>query len=176
MMPLAVLLLLGLASPAAADHAAVFRTTTDGVVLPDPRYTPGSTNPAVSQATIQQTICVPGWSKTARPPTRVTTPLKLETMATYHVPGTPADYEGDHLISIELGGCPGGTKAACNATLNYWPQPWNLGSAIPGAHQKDVVEHYLHRQVCAGKITLDRAQALIAGDWYAVYVNPGLAR
>ncbi len=172
---LGVLLLLGLATPAAADHAAKFQHV-DGVALPDPHYTPGSTNPAVTQGNITRTICVPGWSKKARPPTSVTTPLKLETMATYHVLGQPADYEGDHLISIELGGCPGGTKATCSLRLNFWPQPWNKGSTIPGAHQKDVVENFLHKQGCAGALSLDHAQSLIAGDWYRVFLHPGDAR
>src|SRR5258708_3844160 len=37
-------------------------------VLPDSTCTPGSTNPNVTQANIQQTICVSGYTQTIRPP------------------------------------------------------------------------------------------------------------
>lgn len=40
--------------------------------LPDPQLTPGVTNPDVTQATIDKTICVPGWTKTIRPPASYT--------------------------------------------------------------------------------------------------------
>ena len=37
------------------------------------------------------------------------------------------------------------------------------------AHEKDVVENYLHREVCKDHIRLADAQRLIVQDWYAVY-------
>ena len=55
--------------------------------------------------------------------------------------------EIDHLISLELGGS--------NDIKNLWPQP----GSIPNA--KDVVENQLHKQVCAGQITLSQAQIQI---------------
>jgi hypothetical protein len=36
--------------------------------LPSRTLTPGATNPAVTQATIHQTICVRGWTASMRPP------------------------------------------------------------------------------------------------------------
>lgn len=66
--------------------------------------------------------------------------------------------EIDHLISIEIGGA--------DTTKNLWPQPY---FQHPGAHEKDLVENYLHRQVCSGKLTPTQAQKEIATDWYAVY-------
>lgn len=36
--------------------------------LPDPVRTPGAINPDVTQANVQSTVCVRGWSKTGRPP------------------------------------------------------------------------------------------------------------
>lgn len=66
--------------------------------------------------------------------------------------------EVDHLISLELGGS--------NDIRNLWPQPyWQH----PGAHEKDVVENWLHRQVCAGKMPLAEAQRQIVDDWFDVY-------
>jgi len=71
--------------------------------------------------------------------------------------------EIDHLISLELGGD--------NGLANEWPQPYE---PRPGAHEKDVVENYLHAQVCSGKISLADAQKQIAMDWYVVYLKmPG---
>lgn len=67
--------------------------------------------------------------------------------------------EIDHLSSLELGGADG--------VKNLWPQPYYQH---PGAHEKDVVENYLHKQVCAGKVPLAEAQKEIASDWYAVYL------
>ena len=46
-------------------------------VLPDPKCTPGATDPRVTQSNIQSTICVPGYTKTVRPSTSVTDPIKI---------------------------------------------------------------------------------------------------
>ena len=82
-------------------------------------------------------------------------------MEEWGLPGTTADYEEDHLISLELGGNP-------NDPRNLWPEPYN---PRPGARQKDTVENYLHNQVCAGTMTLIDAQNAIATDWYKVYLE-----
>lgn len=66
--------------------------------------------------------------------------------------------ETDHLVSLELGGS--------NDIKNLWPQPY---LPRPGAHEKDVLENYLHRQVCAGAISLSDAQREISSDWYQAY-------
>jgi hypothetical protein len=69
-------------------------------------------------------------------------------------------YEVDHLISLELGGA--------DDIRNLWPQPYY---EHPGAHEKDVLEGYLRRQVCAGKITPTAAQQAIRLDWYKAYLD-----
>lgn len=69
-------------------------------------------------------------------------------------------YEIDHLISLELGGA--------DEIQNLWVQPYYQH---PGAHEKDAVENWLHREVCAGRIDLIEAQREIATDWYAVYIE-----
>jgi hypothetical protein len=125
-------------------------------VLPDPNCTPGILNPAVTQSTINTTICVSGWTKTIRPPASYTDQLKTQQIAQYgYSDTTPADYEEDHLISLELGGNPTDQQ-------NLWPEP-RYGS--PNATNKDKVENYLKAQVCNGSLSLAEAQRGIATDW-----------
>ncbi|MDB5448749.1 MAG: hypothetical protein JWQ97_4066 [Phenylobacterium sp.] len=130
-------------------------------VLPDPARTPGATNPAVTQATIQQTICVSGWTKTIRPKAAYTNKLKRQQLAALGLQIDPRTAEEDHLISLEIGGNP-------TDPLNLWPEPW----AGPwGAHRKDAYETFLKRAVCRGEITLERAQSEIRTDWIAGYLH-----
>lgn len=68
--------------------------------------------------------------------------------------------EVDHLVSRELGGA--------DTLANLWPQPYTQN---PGAYQKDWLENQLHKEVCAGTITLDDAQKEIKTDWYAAYLK-----
>jgi hypothetical protein len=67
---------------------------------------PGVLNPDVTQANVNSTICVQGWTRTIRPPTSYTNALKRKQMREYGVGGSPSDYQEDHLISLELGGHP----------------------------------------------------------------------
>lgn len=122
-------------------------------VLPDPFCTPGAVNPAVTQANIQQTICVQGYTSIIRPPVSYTNPLKIQQIAAYGYADTNIhDYEEDHLISLELGGAPADPK-------NLWPEP----GASPNA--KDSIENLCHKKVCNGEITLALAQQQIASNW-----------
>jgi hypothetical protein len=73
-------------------------------ILPDPNCTPGATDPAVTQDNIDSTICVSGYTKTVRPPTSVTNPIKLERMQAYGFTDSKSNYELDHLIPLEVGG------------------------------------------------------------------------
>src|SRR5579859_260909 len=118
---------------------------------PDPVCTPGSILPDVTLAT----LCTPGYTKTVR---NVSYATKL---AVYHSYGIfyhhTGQYEIDHFIPLELGGS--------NATSNLWPEPLTF----PGYTQKDIVENYLHQQVCRRSISLTQAQATIRKNWYAVY-------
>jgi hypothetical protein len=88
--------------------------------------------------------------------------MKLQVMQEYGLEGQdPRDYEGDHDVSIELGGCPG-PDADCDFHANFWPEPW---ASPDGAHEKDHVENTLHRAVCRGSLSLEEAQHRIASDW-----------
>jgi hypothetical protein len=157
------------------------------IAVPDPRLFPGVANPDITAANINQNICNKGWStRSIRPPSSYTTSLKKAQFQTLNytrvnplpqIPtksgnGTKADvskcitdsnnvacYEGDHLISLEIGGDP-------RSPDNLWPEPyfgqWN-------ARVKDQLENKLHDMVCKGTITLTDAQAAIATDWVAAY-------
>jgi hypothetical protein len=114
--------------------------------------TPGAIFP---DATVEQ-ICVPGYSESVRD---VPSSEKKAVYAEYgilsHVAG---EYEVDHLVSLELGGS--------NDIANLWPE---AATPTPGFHQKDVVENFLHTQICTGKMKLQDAQRIISTDWLSVY-------
>jgi hypothetical protein len=130
---------------------------------PDPSCTPGATNPAVTQANIDQTICTSGWTETVRPPESYTEPLKYQQMAAYGFTGSAGNYEEDHLIPLELGGSP-------TSPQNLWPEP----GASP--NPKDSVESAANHAVCAGRLTLAAAQRAMATDWITLGQQLGVAR
>jgi hypothetical protein len=121
--------------------------------LPDHACTPGA---VFSEATISQ-ICASGYSKTVR---NVSTTLKKHMYAAYGIsyPQKTGSYEVDHLIPLELGGS--------NDPSNLFPE---AAEPTPGFHEKDIVENYLHEEVCSGNLELTSAQKQIATDWLAVY-------
>lgn len=126
-----------------------------------PDSTPGAINPNVTQATIDQTICVSGWTKTIRPPASYTNKLKLQQMKALGLTGKPSDFEEDHEISLEIGGHPTDPK---NLWPEHWAEPW-------GAHRKDAVETKLKHLVCNHTITLAEAQSAITTNWMAAYLK-----
>ena len=129
-----------------------------GGQLPDPRCTPGSVDPAVTQADIGSTICRPGYTEEARPPESQTTHAKYDVAyPAYHIPDTDSG-ELDHLVSLELGGS--------NDITNLWPENYR---GFLNADDKDRLENYLHDAVCSGRMPLQTAQKAIATDWVKAY-------
>jgi hypothetical protein len=121
---------------------------------PDPNCTPGAANPNVTQANIQSTICVSGYTTTIRPSTSYTNKLKAEQITEYGYTDTNlSDYEEDHFIPLEVGGDPTSPK-------NLWPEYG--GSPNP----KDSIENLCHKEVCNGQISLVEAQREIVTDWH----------
>ena len=117
------------------------------------------TNPAVTQATIGETICIPGWTKTVRPSARYTARIKIKLIRELELDeALLVDFELDHRIPLALGGAPSDPR-------NLELQPWDE------APQKDAVEACLAHAVCAGKITLDDARERIWRDWRKVGLN-----
>ncbi|MFC4910002.1 hypothetical protein [Actinomadura gamaensis] len=140
----------GSVAAAAKCHASSLNPAT---TRPDPKCQPGATNPAVTQANIHRTICVPGYSKKIRPPVSYTNALKKKQIKEYGYRNTsPSAYEEDHLIPLSLGGAPRDPK-------NLWPEP----GASP--NPKDSIEFKLYKAVCAGKVTLRAAQKAMATNW-----------
>ncbi|HET7345515.1 MAG TPA: hypothetical protein VFJ05_06560 [Nitrososphaeraceae archaeon] len=131
--------------------------------LPDPKCTPGAINPSVTQDNIKDTICVPGYTKTIRPLTSYTTPLKTKLMKSYGFSDSRFNYEFDHLIPLEVGGHPTDVK-------NLFPEP---GYGKYNFHIKDRFENYLHDQVCSGSMGLSEAQREIATDWISSWIKAG---
>jgi hypothetical protein len=129
--------------------------------LPDPRCTPGSIDPDVTQADIGSTICKKGWTATVRPPEAQTERFKYDVAYPHY--GTPAGErtELDHLVPLELGGS--------NDATNLWPE------YPPSPNPKDKVEDALNHAVCDGKVSLARAQAAIASDWMTAEKRLGLS-
>ena len=140
-------------------YGVVFRLDE---ALPNPHLTPGVDDQRVTQANIHRTICVPGYSKSVRPPESYTEPLKRELIAEYgNSDRRLRDYELDHLRSIELGGSPTDPR-------NLWPQPHHVIGGW-GSYAKDRLENRLHRLVCRGKVSLSQARVAISMDWIAAY-------
>jgi hypothetical protein len=117
---------------------------------PRPNYAPppGALNPAVTQANIYQTICVPGWTRTIRPPLSYTSRIKRQQMRARHLPGNLVDYEENFFIPLELGGHP-------ISLLNVWPQP------LRKAQAQGRFATALNQEVCAGRMTLREAQTKV---------------
>jgi hypothetical protein len=131
--------------------------------LPNPQFTPGVADARLTDAVLR----APGFTtKNYRPSVSVTDKLKAQAMNLYGIPVTPANmkaYEGDHLMSLEVGGA--------TDIHNFWPEPWNINvnGFDLGAHTKDRLEDYLGKQVRLGQMSGATARALLAGDWTIEY-------
>lgn len=130
--------------------------------LPDRAMTPGALNPAVTARSIEDTICIRGWTRTIRPPERYTEPLKRAQIRAYgYSDRRPWHYEEDHLIPLDLGGSP-------TSPFNLWPEPY-LGPRQWGAYAKDRLERRMVGLVCRHTLSLARAQTMMATNWIAAY-------
>lgn len=130
--------------------------------LPDLAVTPGATNPEVTQENIGATICVPGWTRTVRPPLDYTEAIRRRLVHESAYPDHRlAHYELDHLVPLSLGGAPSDVR-------NLWIEPRQPQDGW-SADRKDELEAALSRAVCAGRVSLVEAQQAIARDWIAAY-------
>jgi hypothetical protein len=129
---------------------------------PDRHCTPGTVNPAVTQATIGSTVCRSGWTSTVRPSVSITEPEKFASMAAYGLRGPASAFEYDHLVPLELGG-------AVNDPRNLWPEPDYASRSGFYLNPKDHLENALKRMVCRGAMSLVQAQRRIASNWVTAY-------
>ncbi|MFJ5674541.1 hypothetical protein [Streptomyces sp. NPDC093097] len=145
------------------------RYTADKQPLPDPKCTPGATNPKVTPQTLKTTICRSGYTKDIRPPVSITNREKTANAKAYGYTGPLHDAEYDHLISLQLGGDP-------NDPRNLWVEPPSPGHK-PGAgpnNPKDGVENRLKAAICSGRTDLAKAQQAITHDWTTALSSLGL--
>ncbi|WP_171165134.1 hypothetical protein [Streptomyces sp. I05A-00742] len=152
-----------------APGTCTYRWTAAKEPLPDPKCTPGATNPKVTPATLKTTICRSGYTKDIRPPTNITGREKTANAASYGYKKSLRDAEYDHLISLQLGGDP-------NDPRNLWvepPSPGHKEGAGPN-NPKDSVETKLKHAICAGKADLRKAQQAIARDWTTALAAVGV--
>lgn len=130
--------------------------------LPRPSMTPGALNPAVTPATLDQTVCIPGYSKSIRPPERYTERLKREQIRAYGYTDRKIwHYEEDHLVPLSLGGSP-------TSPENLWPEPHEVVGGW-GSYAKDRLEYFMWHAVCSGRVPLRTAQRIFMTDWIAGY-------
>jgi len=145
------------AGPPPSTPAAVFSSSPfsspSAAGLPDARLTPGEVFPGVTAVQ----VCVSGYASSVR---NVTRDQYVAVYAAYGLPypEPSGTYELDHLVPLGLGGD--------NSDRNLWPE---AATPLPGFHQKDELENYLHDAVCGGRMTLSDAQRGIATDWELLY-------
>src|ERR1017187_1359095 len=115
-------------------------------------------NSDVTEDTIRQTICVPGYTKTVRPSSSFTSEVKAKLLREAGLDESlMSSYELDHIVPLALGGHP---RKLANLTLQRW-------EGQHGAMRKDMLERRLQILVCRGELKLNEAQACIAEDWEA---------
>lgn len=142
-------------SASLADYGVQTKTSgcTANQILQDSACTPGAV-----LSTDTSVVCKVGYTKTVRD---VSLSTKKQVFAEYGIPYSQhSKYEVDHLISLELGGS--------NDISNLWPENSKI---TDGSLTKDKFENYLHKQVCAGGMTIQEAQIEIATDWSQYYKN-----
>lgn len=133
----AILVLLLLAAPGAAEE--VF---------------PGAAkNPAVTQDTLADTVCVRHYTRSVRPSWGWAKRMKAWLLARAgHPPEAAPLYQLDHVLPLTLGG-------AGREPSNLALQP------IADARRKDGMERRLGCLVCRGDVTLEEAREILAGPW-----------
>lgn len=120
----------------------------------------GALNPDVTQDSILETICVPGYTKTVRPSTTYTNGVKRKLMWAAGIDESRLpEFELDHIIPLALGGHP---RKLDNLQLQSW-------EGEDGAKRKDRIEVKLQCLVCSGQVPLAEAQQEIGDDWPAAY-------
>ncbi|NML35465.1 hypothetical protein [Paraburkholderia antibiotica] len=114
----------------------------------------------VTQQSIGETICRPGYAHMVAPPFDVLRAHKDRMLAERGIdPDDSTAFALDRRVPIVLGGSP---DAPANLNLLPWAGP-------RGERRKARAAVMLKRCVCEGKLSLAQAQAAIVGNWSAVY-------
>jgi hypothetical protein len=116
----------------------------------------------VTQQSVADTICKPGYADTVSPPVDEMMAHKNRLLAERGIDAEDStEYALDRRVPILLGGAP-------DAPDNFDLLPWG---GHRGERRKELLAAKLKRCVCAGKMSLSAAQAAIAGDWPAQYAR-----
>ncbi|MFM0663108.1 hypothetical protein [Paraburkholderia sediminicola] len=114
----------------------------------------------VTQESIGETICRPGYADTVAPPFDELMAHKDRMLAARGIDaGNGPTFALDRRVPIVLGGSP-------NAPSNLDLLPW---AGQQGERRKARAAVMLKRCVCEGKLSLAEAQAAIVGNWSVVY-------
>ena len=117
-------------------------------------------NAHVSQATISQTICQPGYTKAVRPPANFTNGVKQKLVKRAGYPESEVyKYKLDYVVPVALGGHP--------RKLENFELIRREGPSI--SKRKNGIEEKLQCLVCAGELSLADAQHEASTDWEAAY-------
>lgn len=117
-------------------------------------------NAHVSQATIAQTICQPGYTRAVRPPTNFTNSVKQALLKRAGYPESEVyKYKLDYVVPVALGGHP---RKLENFELIRREGP-------NSTKRKNGIEEKLQCLVCAGELSLADAQREAMTDWQAAY-------
>jgi hypothetical protein len=109
--------------------------------------------PEITQATVFDTVCTPGYTRSLRPYVGAMRDIKHRMLDDIGEPREHRNrYELDHRIPLALGGAPIDPR---NLALQPWPE----------AREKDAIEVCLARAVCSGRVGLDEAREAIWTDW-----------
>jgi hypothetical protein len=116
----------------------------------------------VTQQSVGETICRPGYADAVAPPFNEAMAQKDRLLAQRGIEADEgAAYALDRRVPIVLGGSP-------DAEANFDLLPW-AGHA--GERRKSLLTVRLKRCVCGGQMSLAEAQAAIAGDWVHEYAR-----
>jgi hypothetical protein len=171
---------ISIAPPASNLTPAHYRShqisTDSAAPLPDSTVTPGIADPdAVADLTkkphminnVERNLCADDFrTEPIRSSISDFEGLKKKVCSEYSLSVCDKSSEGDHLISLENGGCK-------DCLANLWPQPEDAPGVV-GYHTKDVVENRTHELICAGTITLEQGQRGLADDWYQFAKDNGI--
>ncbi|MFT4069729.1 hypothetical protein [Paraburkholderia sp.] len=124
----------------------------------------GMLDERVTQQSIGETICRPGYADTVAPPFDALMAHKDRLLAARGIDaGNGVAFALDRHVPIVLGGSP---DAPANLDLLPWAGP-------RGERRKARAAVMLKRCVCDGKLSLAQAQATILGNWSTVYSGFG---
>ncbi|EKS66967.1 MULTISPECIES: hypothetical protein [Caballeronia] len=116
----------------------------------------------VTQATIVDTICIPGYVDRVLPSFEIQMRQKERLLKQRSIdPSFASEYALDHRMPVLLGGSP---NSPANLDLRRW-------EGREGQRRKERLAVYLKRCVCTGDMTLKEAQTAMAGDWPNRYPN-----